>query len=336
MSRRAVSSNRRRAWPFNRYALLFACGAWVLPCDAATSGEYPTKPIHFIVPTAPGGTPDVIARVVGAELTKQMGQQVVIDNRAGANGAIGLHMLAKAAPDGYTIAYGSVSAVAVNPSVTKLQYDPHKDLQMVVQLVFGMHILTVTPSLPIKSVQELIDYAKSNPGKLSFGSSGSGSTQHVGMEMFKLMSGTQMVHVPYKAIQAAIIEVIAGRVHLTFDNLASMTPHVKAGRVRALGVTALKRSPAIPELPTISEAGVPGFEVITWSGVVVPTGVPKEIVTRLNAEVNKALVSPAAKQSLGGVGYELVGGTPEQFNELVKKELAKWADVVKRTGAKID
>ena len=303
---------------------------------AAAAAEYPTKPIRFVVPSAPGGTPDIIARVVGAELTKQMGQQVVVDNRAGANGAIGLLTLARAAPDGYTIAYGPVSAVAVNPSVTKLQYDPRKDLQAVVQLVFGMHILTVTPSRPLKTVQELVAYAKANPGKLTFGSSGSGSTHHVGMEMFKLMTGTQLVHVPFKAIQAAITEVVAGRVDVTFDNLASMTPHVKAGRVRALGVTGLKRSPVFPDLPTISEAGVPGFEVITWSGVVVPTGVSGAIVMRLNAEINKALVSASAKQNLGAIGYELVGGTPEEFDALVKKEITKWAAVVKRTGAKID
>jgi tripartite-type tricarboxylate transporter receptor subunit TctC len=303
---------------------------------AAAAAEYPTKPIRFVVPVAPGGTPDVIARVVGGELTKQMGQQVVIDNRAGANGAIGMLTLTRSAPDGYTIGYGSVSAVAVNPSVTQLQYDPRKDIQPVVQLVFGMHILTVTPTRSIKSVQEMLDYAKANPGKLTFGSAGSGSTQHVGMEMLKMMTGTQMVHVPFKAIQAAITEVIAGRVDITFDNLASMTPHVKSGRVRALGVTGLKRSPAFPELPTISEAGIPNFEVITWSGVVVPTGVPKPIVTRLNAEINKALVSAPAKQNLGAIGYELVGGTPEEFDALVKRELAKWADVVKRTGAKID
>jgi tripartite-type tricarboxylate transporter receptor subunit TctC len=306
------------------------------PCSAAATGDYPNRPIRFVVPSAPGGTPDIIARVVGAELTKQMGQQVVVDNRAGANGAIGLLTLARSAPDGYTIAYGPVSAVALNPSITKLQYDPHKDLQGVVQLVYGMHILTVNPGLPIKSVQDLIDYARANPGKLSFGSSGSGSSQHVGMEMFKLMTGTQMLHVPFKAIQLATTEVIAGRVQLTFDNLASMTPHVKAGRVRALGVTALKRSPALPELPTISEAGVPGFEVTTWSGVVVPSGVPKHIVARLNAEINQALASSSAKEKLGGVGYELVGGTTEQFTALIRKELAKWADVIKRTGAKID
>jgi len=307
----------------------------VTPAAAATTSDYPSRPIRFIVPSAPGGTPDIIARVVGAELSKQMGQQVVVDNRAGANGAIGLHMLARSAPDGYTIAYGPVSAVAVNPSVTRLQYEP-KDLQPVVQLVFGMHILTVNPSLPTRSVQDLIDYAKANPGKLSFGSSGSGSTQHVGMEMFKLMTGTNMVHVPFKAIQAAITEVIAGRVQVTFDNLASMTPHVQASRVRALGVTGLKRSPVLPELPTISEAGVPGFEVITWSGVVVPTGVSKPVVARLNTEINKALVSTTAKEKLGAIGYELVGGSTEQFTTLVNREIAKWADVVKRTGAKVD
>ncbi|MGZ5092365.1 MAG: Bug family tripartite tricarboxylate transporter substrate binding protein [Burkholderiales bacterium] len=313
---------------------LTACGAAIIARDAAA--QYPARPIRFLVPSAPGGTPDIISRVVGAELSKQTGQQVVVYNRAGANGGIGMHMLARATPDGYTIGYGPLSAVAINPSFVKLPYDPQKDLQMVAQLVFGMHILTVSPSLPIKSVQELIDFAKNNPGKLSYGSAGSGSSQHVGIEMFKLMTGTQMVHVPFKAIQTATTEVIAGRVQLTFDNLASMLPHVRAGRVRALGVTSLRRSPAIPELPTISEAGVPGFEVTTWSGVVVPAGVPKPIIARLNAEINKALASQSAKERLAGSGYDLVGGTPEQFTELVSKEIAKWADVVKRTGAKLD
>jgi tripartite-type tricarboxylate transporter receptor subunit TctC len=309
---------------------------WAGACGAAGASDYPNRPIRLVVPSAAGGTPDIISRVIGAELTRQMGQQVVVDNRPGANGAIGLHILTRSPADGYTIGYGPVSAVAVNPSVTKLQYDPQKDIQPVVQLVYGMHILTVTPSLPIKSVQDLIEHAKAHPNKLSFGSSGSGSTQHVGMEMFKLMTGTQLVHVPFKAIQAAITEVIAGRVQVTFDNLASMTPHVKAGRVRALGVTGLRRAPAVPDLPTIAEAGVPGFEIVTWSGVVVPSGVPKAIVERLNAEVNTALASASAKEKLGSLGYDLVGGSSEQFTKLVKSEIAKWADVVKRTGAKID
>jgi tripartite-type tricarboxylate transporter receptor subunit TctC len=309
---------------------------WPATISAAVTAEYPARPIRFIVPSAPGGTPDIISRVLASELSKQMGQQVVVDNRAGAGGVIGMQMLARAAPDGYTIGYAPISALAINPNLTRLPYDSEKDLQMVAQLVFGLHLLTVTPSLPVRSVQELIDYAKSNPGKLSYGSSGSGSTQHVGMEMFKLMSGTQMVHVPFKAIQQAITEVIGGRVHVVFDNLASMGPHVRAGRVRALGVTSLKRSPAFPELPTISEAGVPGFEVTTWSGVIVPAGVPKATVARVNAEINKALASQTMKENIGNIGYELVGGTPEQFTEFVKKESRKWADVVKRTGAKVD
>ncbi|HKA43560.1 MAG TPA: tripartite tricarboxylate transporter substrate binding protein [Burkholderiales bacterium] len=313
--------------------LVLSCAA---TASAGIAADYPARPIRFIVPSAPGGTPDVISRVVATELGKQMGQQVVVDNRPGANGGIGMHLLVRTAPDGYTIGYGPVSAVAINPSMTKLPYDTEKDLQMVTQLVFGLHILTVNPSLPIKSVRDLIDYAKNNPGKLSYGSSGSGSSQHLGMEMLQLMTGTQMVHVPFKAIQLAITEVIAGRVQLTFDNLASMGPYVRSGRVRALGVTSLKRSAAFPELPTISEAGIPGFEVTTWSGVVAPAGVSKTIVDRLNREINIALGSPAIKDSVGAMGYELVGGTAEQFTAFVRKETAKWAEVIKRTGAKVD
>lgn len=318
-------------WP--RRALPIAMMGAALTAAAA---DYPIRPIRFIVPSAPGGTPDIISRVLAAELSRQMGQQVVVDNRPGANGAIGLHLLARAAPDGYTFGYGPLSAVAINQHFIKLPYDPDRDLQMVVQLVFGMHLLTVNPSLPIRSVRDLVEHAKSHPGKLSYGSAGSGSSQHVGMEMFKLMTGTHMVHVPFKAIQQATTEVIGGRIHLTFDNLASMGPHVKAGRLRAIGVTSLKRSHAFPELPTISEAGVPGFEVTTWSGVVAPAGVPKTLVARFNAEINQALVSQAAKERLGGSGYELVGGTPEQFTAHVRKEIAKWGDVVKRTGARLD
>jgi tripartite-type tricarboxylate transporter receptor subunit TctC len=310
----------------------------LIPLSAAAAApDYPSRPIRFLVPSAPGGTPDIIARVVGTELGRQMGQSVVVDTRPGANGTIGMQLLAKSPPDGYTIGYAPVSALAINPALRPdLPYDANKDFQMVTQLVFGMHILTVSPLLPIKSVRELVDYAKANPGKLSYASSGSGSSQHVGMEMFKLMTGTNMVHVPFKAIQQATTEVIAGRVHITFDNLASMGPHVKAGRVRALGVTSLKRSIAFPELPTISEAGVPGFEVTTWSGVIVPASVAKPIVARLNKEINQALVSQLAVEKLGGSGYELVGGTQEQFTAHVRKEIAKWADVVKRSGAKID
>src|SRR3954467_13546328 len=226
-------------------AVLTFCAA---PALAPAADRYPSRPIRFLVPSAPGGTPDIISRVVGAELAKQMGQQVVVDNRAGANGGIGMYLLARSNPDGYTIGYGPVSAVVLNPVFTKVQYDPVKDIQPVVQLVYGMHILAVSPALPIKSVAELVEYAKANPDKLSYGSPGSGSSQHLGMEMFKMMTGVRMVHVPYKAIALATNDVIGGGAPPTFDNLASMLPHVRAGRVRGLGVTSPQRTPAPSDL----------------------------------------------------------------------------------------
>lgn len=304
---------------------------------SALGAEYPNRPIRYIVPSAPGGGPDVISRMVATEISKQMGQQIVIDNRSGAAGVIGTDMIVRAAPDGYTIGVGNISTLAINPNMlAKLPYDPVKDLQKVVQTILTPILLAVTPSLSVKSVQELIDYAKKNPGKLSFGSSGgNGTSTHLCGEFFKLVTGTQMMHVPYKASQQAITEMIGGQLQLMFDNIASILPHVKAGRVRGIGVTSIKRSPAIPELPTIAET-VPGFEHTAWSGVVAPAGVPKVIVAKLNAEINKALTSPVLKEKLMGLGYEPVGGTPEQFEVFVKKEVAKWADVVKRSGAKVD
>jgi len=303
----------------------------------AAAQSYPARPIRFIVPSAPGGTPDINARLLATELTRQMGQQIVVDNRPGAASSIGTELIVRSAPDGYTIGYGTVPALAINQTLyPKLPHDPEKDLQKVAQLGYQPNLLAVAPLLPVKSVKELIAYAKSYPNKLSYGSSGNGTTLHLGMELFKLMTGTQMVHVPYKAAQQATAEIIAGQVQLMFDNFGSIYPHVKAGRVRGLGVTSMQRSPALPELPTIDEAGVPGFELTVWGGVVVPVGVPKPIVARLNAEINKALAVPALKEKFSAIGYTLAGGTPEQFDAFVKKEVAKWADVIKRSGARID
>ena len=316
--------------------------AVTMVCAVAASAsvsaqDYPTRPVRFVVPSATGGTPDINARLLASELVKQMGQQVVVDNRPGAAGSIGTELLVRAAPDGYTIGYGTVPVLAINKFMyPRLTHDPDKDLQKVVQLGFQPNLLAVALSLPVKSVKELIAYAKSNPGKLSFGSSGSGTTLHLGMELFKLMTGTQMVHVPYKGAAQATTEMVAGQVHLMFDNFNSIFPHVRSGRVRGLGVTSITRWPALPDLPTIDEAGVPGFELTVWGGVVVPAKVPKPIVDRLNGEINKALASPALKEKFAAIGYQLVGGTPDQFDTFVKKEAAKWADVIKRSGAKVD
>jgi tripartite-type tricarboxylate transporter receptor subunit TctC len=288
------------------------------------------------VPFAAGGGPDVTARLLATDMSQQMGRQFVIDNRAGAAGSIGTEMIVRAAPDGYTIGYGSISTLAINRSLlASLPYDPDKDLQKIVQTYSAPNLLGATLSLPVRSVPELIDYAKNNPGKLTFGSNGSGTSPHLSGELFKHMTGTQIVHVPYKAAQQVITDMIGGQVHLTFNNVGLILPHVKAGRIRGLGVTGLKRLPAAPELPTIAEA-VPGFEVTAWAGVVAPIGVPKAIVARLSAEINKALASPVLKEKYAALGYDLVGGTPGEFDAFARKEVAKWAEVIKRSGAKID
>jgi tripartite-type tricarboxylate transporter receptor subunit TctC len=299
--------------------------------------QYPDRPIRCIVPSAAGGAADINARLLAAELTKLLGQQIVVDNRPGAAGSIGMELIARAVPDGYTIGYGTSAALAINRSLlAKLPYDPEKDFQMVALMGYQPNLLAVALSMPVKSVQELIVHAKNNPGKLSYGSSGIGTPSHLGMEMFKHMTGTQIVHVPYKAAQQAIAEMIAGQVQVLFDNFGSIVPHVKGGRIRGLGVTSKKRSYALPELPTLDEAGVPGFELTAWGGMIVPAGVPKARVARLNAEINKGLAAPSLREKVAFFGYEVGGGTPEHFTEHVKREAAKWADVIKRSGVKVD
>jgi len=303
-----------------------------LPVQAA----YPERPIRFIVPGAAGGAPDINVRIIVAEVARQMGQQFVVDNRPGAGGSIGTEIIAKASPDGYTIGTGNIATLAINRSVlTNLPYDPDK-LQPVVQWTYVPNLLAVTLSLPVKSVQELIDHARKNPGKLLFATPGIAGSLHMSGELFKLMTRTQIVHVPFKAAVMAHADLTAGRVHLMFDNIPSVGPHVKAGRLRGLAVTTAKRVPAYSELPTVAEAGVPGFEVTAWGGVIMPNGVPKAIVARLNAEVNKALALPHVREKLTSLGSEVVGGTPEAFAEHIRRETAKWADVVTRAGIKID
>jgi len=320
-----------------RGLILFAIVWAALTGTTTAASEYPVRPIRYIVPSSPGGGPDTTARILAAELSRQIGQQFVVDNRPGASGTIGMALLARAAPDGYTIAQAPTPTLAIVPSVLpKPGYDPQKDLQAVVQLNTSYNMLVATLSLPIGSVKELIDYARKNPNKLLFASSGMASTLHLSGELFKLMTGTQMLHVPFKGAASAMPDLLAGRVHVMFDNIQSIGPHVKATRVRGLGVTSAKRSPVFPDLPTIAEAGVPGFEVTAWGGIVVPAGASQATVARLNAEINKVLASTAVREKFSALDIQPVGGTPEQFAALIKSETVKWADVVKRAGVKVD
>jgi tripartite-type tricarboxylate transporter receptor subunit TctC len=327
----------------NRRQFLLSAGVYVaasLICGAlmpaTRAAEFPARPIRFIVPWGPGSGPDTTSRILAAELSNQLGQQVVIENRPGAGGSVGMTTIARAVPDGYTVGHGSIGTTISYSVIPRVTYDLNKDFQPIGQMLFGANVLAVRLSLPVGSVQELIAYAKDNPGKLLYGSPGNGSSLHVGMELFKLMTGTQMVHVPFRDAQQAITGLIGGQVDLQFENTGAIVPHIRAGRVRGLAVSSPQRSPALPELPTVAEAGVTGFEVVTWSGVVGPSGVPKDIVAKLNAELNRALAAPALKEKFSALGYEPVGGTPEQFDALIKKETLRWAEVVRRVGAKVD
>ena len=299
--------------------------------------QYPDKPIRLVVPQAPGSATDTVSRLLAPEMSKHLGVPVVVDNRPGGALTIGIDLVAKAPPDGYTIGMGPVGAMAITRHmVAKLPYDIERDLQPVALVTRGHLLLAVTPSLPVSSVQELIAYAKRNPGKLLNASSSNGSPGHVGGELFKTMTATEIVHVPYKGGAMAINDLVAGHVQLLWESLNSIAPHARSGKVKALAVSGARRSPAFPDLPTIAEAGVPGYEAGTWTGVIAPAGLPRPVLDRLNASVNAAIRSPLFAQRFAAIGDEPAGGTPEEFAELIRRDSAKWADVVRRSGAKID
>jgi tripartite-type tricarboxylate transporter receptor subunit TctC len=311
----------------------------LLACVFATgaAAQYPDKPIKLIVPQAAGSATDTVARILGAELGKELGQQIVIDNRPGGALTLGLDLTAKSDADGYTICMGPIGALAINRHmVAKLPYDIERDLQPIALVTRGHLLLAVSPTLPFKSVQEIIDYAKQNPGKLLNASSSNGSPGHVGGELFKYMSGTDIVHVPYRGGAAAINDLIAGRVHLMFESLNSIAPHAKSGTVRPIAVSGARRSPGFPDLPTVAEAGVPGYEAPTWSGVIAPAGVPRPIIDRLNAGINKAIESQIFRDRFASIGDEPAGGSPEEFAEVIRTDSAKWGDVIRRAGARLD
>jgi tripartite-type tricarboxylate transporter receptor subunit TctC len=299
--------------------------------------QFPERPIRLVVPQAAGSATDNIARIVAPALARELGQPVIVDNRPGGALTIGIDAVAKAPPDGYTLGQGPVGALAITRHmVAKLPYDIERDIQPVALVTTGYMLLAASPKAPFSTVAELIDYAKKNPGKLSNASSSNGSPGHVSGELFKYMTGTEIVHIPYKGGAAAIGDLISGQVQLMFESTNSIAPHVKNGRVRALAVTGERRAISLPEVPTLIEAGVPGYEVNAWSGIITTAGVPRAVLDKLNAAVNRAILQPESKERLAQLGSEGGGGSPEDFAALIRRDSAKWAEVVKRSGAKID
>lgn len=312
-------------------------GCLLLAAAATVQGAYPERPVRMIVPQAVGASTDNVARIVAVELARELGQQVVVDNRPGGALQLGMELTAKASPDGYTIGYAPIGALAIGPHlVAKPTVDAMRDLAPVGQTITGHMMLLASPKSPFRSVREVIDYAKQNPGKLFNASSSNGSPGHIGFELLKTMTGVQIVHVPYKGGPAAIADLMGGQVQLMMEGLNSASGHVKAGRVRGLAVTGPKRSPVFPDVPTMIEAGVPGYEATTWHGVVAPAGTPRAIIAVLNAKLNRAVNSPAASERIFALGSEPLTGTPEEFWKLVRSDSAKWADVIKKANAKID
>jgi tripartite-type tricarboxylate transporter receptor subunit TctC len=320
--------------PRREFILSFAVLAALFATGGLAEQSYPKRPIRLVVPTAPGDLSDLAARSLAYEIGVQMGQQVVVENRPGASGIIALETIARATPDGYTVGYVT-NVLATNPSLySKLPYDSVRDFQAVALNGSNANLLAVTPVLPIQTVKELIEYARANPAKLSFGGIGIGTGAHLSMELFKIMTGSNIVHVSYKGIQQAISDVIGGQIHIVCAGAGAILPHVNAGRVRALGVTSLKRLLAAPNVPTLDEAGVPGYEVTGWGGYVVPAKTPRNIVLRLNTEINKALLSPSVLKGFAVRGSTPGGGTPEQFAEYIRAEKEKWGKVIKTAGIK--
>lgn len=313
---------------------LLANIAFVFTASGATP-QYPSKPIRFILPF-PGGATDFIGRVVGQKLSEALGQPVVIDNRPGAGGNVGIEIAAKSAPDGYTLVLVAPN-VTISPSLyRKLAYDPVRDFAPVTPVVTVPMVIVTHPALPAHTLKEFIALAKSKPGQINYGSGGSGTSLHLAGELFKITAGVNIVHVPYRGASLAMNDVIGGRLESLFIGIPAPAPHIKAGRLRGLAVIARERSPVLPEVPTVAEAGLPGFEVTTWYGVLVPAGTPKEIVTRLNREIVKIMNAPDTRERLAVLAADPTTSTPEQFSAYIKQEIAKWAKVVRTAGLHAD
>jgi tripartite-type tricarboxylate transporter receptor subunit TctC len=312
---------------------------FLITCVFATqaAAEYPDHPIRIIVPQAAGSATDTVTRLLASALSEELHQQVVVDDRPGGALTLGLDLTAKSPPDGYTLCMGPIGALAITRHlVVPLPYDIARDFQPIALVARGQLLLAVSPTTASHSVAELIAYAKANPGKLLNASSSNGSPGHVGGELFKFMTGTEIVHVPYKGGAPAINDLLAGRVQMMFESLNSIAPFARSGAVRALAVSGDHRSAAFPDLPTVAEAGVPGYSAPTWSGVIAPAGVPRPIIDRLNAAINRALQSQAMRQFYASIGDEPAGGTPEEFAALIAADSDKWGEVIKRAGIRLE
>ena len=317
------------------YAIHIVCGL-LLTVTAATghAQTYPSRPIRYIVPQAPGGSSDTLARILTQRVGDGLGQQLVVDNRPGATGIIGAEVVARANPDGYTLLQVATSH-ATNPAMlAKLPYDTVRDFAPVSLLSQQPNIWLAHPSVPVRNIKELIAYAKSKPREVNFASSGTGGSQHLAGELLNSMTGIDMTHIPYKGSPPALVDVLAGRVPLMSSTMPPALPHIKSGKVRAIAVTSARRSPVVPEVPTVAESGVPGYEAIAWQGLVAPAGTPNAVISRINAEFVKALKQPDINAKLNDQGFETVASTPEWFQQYIKSEIAKWSKVIKAAGIK--
>jgi tripartite-type tricarboxylate transporter receptor subunit TctC len=312
-----------------------ACGA--LFALSLFAQDYPRRPVRLIVPFPPGGGNDIVARAVAQELGKSLGQQFVVDNRAGAGGAIGAELAARSPADGYTLFLGGVGSHVVNPSLhPRLSYDPIRDFAPVTLIASAPAVLVVHPSVQAASVAELTALAKANPGKLNYASNGNGSSAQLAAVLFESMAGVRMMHVPYKGVSQALVDLVSGEVQLMFGTIVAISPHIKAGRLRALAVTGKSRSALLPQVPTLAEAGLPGYEAGSWYGILAPAGTPGAIVARLNAEINQAVRQPEVRERLAAEGAETLGGTPEEFALHIKAELARMGKLMREAGIRME
>jgi tripartite-type tricarboxylate transporter receptor subunit TctC len=315
--------------------LIVVVAAFVVAVPAAAQ-NYPTRPVRFIVPFAPGGNTDVQGRLIAQKLTEKWNQQVVVDNRAGAGGTLGVEMLAKAPADGYTIALASFGNILVGPSLfPKLAYDPMKDLAPVVLVSQPPGLLVVNPALPVKNVGELIAYGKANAGKLNYGSAGNGTWNHLFAEHFKALAGIQMTHIPYKGANPAVTDVIGGQIQLSFAPFPAALPNAKSGRLRVLAVTSAQRSPVVPEVPTVAESGLPGYSAASWFAVLAPAKTPPTVIAAINRDTNAVLAQPEVKAAFAADGTEPAGGTPEQLGVSMRAGIAQWGKLVRDLGVKL-